>query len=380
LNESAVQTELMKDFPPIYKERNPEVLAELIVGHVKESGGIILDDETPDVPDEAPLRVRGKRAKSDDGSEAAGVQTKKSKKDKSESSNPDSIPTSAPKRKRGKGESSMTEDVEAEESRTKKKQTTDKQYESPMFVMTPEMIKHADEKAKKMLADKKQQKINYLAARDAKLKSLGLENCDEYFVQKIAEVKKTAGSIEQETVEEAKEMLEQIPEASEAAPESATVAEASEASAKEIQSSDLPTTTPTPLSTSNDSDHDEIPLGQRMKMLPKPSPQLQQTTKHTPLQAEQSSAAAEGSEDPEDPNTTDLPQCDSPSNLFSLERHLGGEITKNPQKATKSVPKKTDLVNQQPPQTSHQTTPEHTSTQHALKLPLQLTITPLHYK
>jgi len=156
LKESTVQTELMKDFPPIYKERNPEVLAELIAGYVKESGGIILDDETPNVPDEAPLRVRGKRAKSDDGSEAAGVQTKKSKKDKSESSNPDSIPASAPKRKREKGESSTIEDVEAEEARTEKKQSTDKQYERSMFVMTPEMIKHADEKAKKMIADKKQ--------------------------------------------------------------------------------------------------------------------------------------------------------------------------------------------------------------------------------
>jgi len=156
LKESTVQTELMKDFPPIYKERNPEVLAELIAGYVKESGGIILDDETPNVPDEAPLRVRGKRAKSDDGSEAAGVQTKKSKKDKSESSNPDSIPASAPRRKRGKGESSTIEDVEAEEARTEKKQSTDKQYERSMFVMTPEMIKHADEKAKKMIADKKQ--------------------------------------------------------------------------------------------------------------------------------------------------------------------------------------------------------------------------------
>ena len=58
LKESAVQAELMKDFPPFYKERNPEVLAELIAGYVKESGGIILDDETPDVPYEAPLRVR----------------------------------------------------------------------------------------------------------------------------------------------------------------------------------------------------------------------------------------------------------------------------------------------------------------------------------
>jgi len=163
-------------------------------------------------------------------------------------------------------------------------------------------------------------------------------------------------------------MLEQIPEtsevgASEAAPESATVVEASEASAKVIQTSDSPKITLTPQSPSNDSDHDDIPLGQRMKMLPKPSPQPQQTTKHSPPQAEQSLAAAEGSEDPEDPITTDLPQCDSPSNLFSLERHLGGEITKTPQKATKSVPKKTDSVNKQPPQTSHQTTPEPSSTQ-----------------
>ena len=108
----------------------------------------------------------------------------------------------------------MTEDVEAEESRTKKKQSTDKQYESPMFVMTPEMIKHADEKIKKMLADKKQQKVDYLAARDAKLKSLGLENCDEYFVQKTAEIKQFAGSDE-----EAEMLLEQIPEASEASEE-----------------------------------------------------------------------------------------------------------------------------------------------------------------
>jgi len=83
LKESAVQTELMKDFPPIYKERNPEVLAELIASYAKESGGIILDDDTLDVPDEAPLRVRGKRAKTDDGSEAAAVQTKKPKMDKS---------------------------------------------------------------------------------------------------------------------------------------------------------------------------------------------------------------------------------------------------------------------------------------------------------
>jgi len=100
LKEYAVQTELMKDFPPISKERNPEVLDELIAAYAKESGGIFLDDDTPDVPDEAPLRVRGKRAKNDDGSEAAGVQTKKPKKDKSEASNLDSMPRSCWKSRR----------------------------------------------------------------------------------------------------------------------------------------------------------------------------------------------------------------------------------------------------------------------------------------
>jgi len=159
--------------------------------------------------------------------------------------------------------------------------------------MTPEMARRAKEYADKLTADKKKKKEDYLAARDARLKSLGLENYDEYFVQKIAEVKQIAGTVEKETVKEAKEMLEQIQgtseaDASEAVPESAalkfaTVVEASEASAKVIQTSDLPTTTPTLLSPSNEYDPDELPLGQRMKMLPKPSPQPQQTTKQPPF-------------------------------------------------------------------------------------------------
>jgi len=131
-------------------------------------------------------------------------------------------------------------------------------------------------------------------------------------------------------------MLEKIPEASEAdaseaAPESATVAEASEASAKVTQTSDLPFIIPTHISPSNESDHDDIPLGQRIKSLPITFSQPQQTTSQLPLQTEQSSAAVEGSEAPEEPNS-----CDSPSNLFSLERHLGGEIvgTKGVSQAT----------------------------------------------
>ena len=86
-----------------------------------------------------------------------------------------------------------------------------------------------------------------------------------------------------------------------------------------------------------------------MRKLSKPSPQPKQTTPQLTLQAEQSSAATECTDDPKDPPAFDLPQCDSPSNLFSLKRHLGGEITKTPEKATKSVPQQIELVNQPEP-------------------------------
>jgi len=130
-------------------------------------------------------------------------------------------------------------------------------------------------------------------------------------MEKLAEVKQIADSVEQFAIKEVTEMLEQIPEVPEAP-------EVSEASAQVIQTSSLPLIIPTHISPSNDFDLDDVPIGQRMRKLQKPSPQPQ-----LPLQAEQSSAVAECIEDPEDPPTSDLPQCDSPSNLFSLERHLG---------------------------------------------------------
>jgi len=214
-----------------------------------------------------------------------------------------------------------------------------------MFVVTPTMARMAKEHTDKLLADKKQKEAEYLAERDAKLQSLGLENCDEYFVQKLAEVRKIAGSVEHQVVEEAQEVLELIPEASIAAPVSTAVAEVSEAPVQVTQTSNLPLIIPSPVSPSNDSDLDDVPIGQRMRKLSKPSPQPQQITPQLPLQAEQSSAAAECTEDPEDPPTSDLPQCDSPSNLFSLERHLGGEITKTPEPvAETAVPESVQVI------------------------------------
>jgi len=84
LKESTAPTQLMKDFPPILKEKNPEVLNKLIAEFVKETGGIMVDDDTPADSDEVPLQVRRKRTNTEVGSEASGAQTKKSKVDKSE--------------------------------------------------------------------------------------------------------------------------------------------------------------------------------------------------------------------------------------------------------------------------------------------------------
>jgi len=240
LKESTSQTKLMKDFPPIYQERNPEVLTKLIADFVKESG-IFLDAETPDTPDDAPLQVRRKRTTTDAGSEAIGAQTKKSKKDTSEASNPDNSFAPIPKRKRGKGKSSSvdTQDklVEAREERAKKMKAFKEKYESQGFVMTPEKAIEAQKQIDEMMAAKKKEKAALKAARDAKLQTIGIDGSDEFYLEKLAEVKQIVVSVEQFAIKEAEEMLEKIPEASEvdaseAAPESATVAEASEASAK----------------------------------------------------------------------------------------------------------------------------------------------------
>jgi len=300
LKESTAPTKLMKDFPSIYQERNPEVLAKLVADSVKESG-ISLDTEAPVVA-EVPLQVRRKRTASDAGSEASGAQTKKSRKDKFEASATDNSSAPIPKRKRGKGEAppvnTQEKLAEAREKRAKHMRAFKKKYETPGFVMTPEDAREAQKMIEEMMAERKKEKAALKAARDEKLQSIGIDASDEYFMEKLAEVKQIADSVKQFALKEAAEMLEKIPEASEAdgsvaASESASVAEVSEASAKVIQTSTLPLIIPTPVSPSNDSDLDDVPIGQRMRKLSKPSPQPQQTTPQLPLQAEQSLAAAE---------------------------------------------------------------------------------------
>jgi len=148
-------------------------------------------------------------------------------------------------RKRGKGESSITseaaklalEEMDAEEQklRPKKVQLTGVEIVSPMFVLTPEIARRADEHAAKLAEEKKKKKKKkeqYIVQREEKLKSLRLDNCDDFYVQKLAEVKAIAGEVEQEAVKEVQEMLEKIQEtsgagASEAIPESAAPESAS---------------------------------------------------------------------------------------------------------------------------------------------------------
>jgi len=108
LKESTVQSELMMDFPPISKEDNPDVLAEYIATHAKETSETIQDKDIPDTSDGAPLRVKGKRTKVDTESEAPVAKAKKQKVAKSEATNYDSASAPAPKRKRAKGDTSIT--------------------------------------------------------------------------------------------------------------------------------------------------------------------------------------------------------------------------------------------------------------------------------
>jgi len=280
LKESTAPTKLMKDFPLIYQKRNPEVLAKIIADYAKESV-IRMDTEAPTTAAEVHLQARRKRTASDAGSEASGAQTKKSRKDKSEASATDNTSASIPKRKRGKGEAppvnSLERLAEAREERAKKMRDFKKKYETPDFVMTPAKAKEAHKQIEEMLAERRKEKTAIKAARDEKLQSIGIDASDEYFLEKLAEVKQIADSVEQFALKEAAEMLEKIPEASEAdgsvaASESASVAEVSEASAKVIQTSSLPLIIPTPVSPSNDSDLNDVPIGQRMRKLYKPSP------------------------------------------------------------------------------------------------------------
>jgi len=230
LKESSVQLKLMRDFPPITKEDNPEVLAGYIAAHAMESGATTQDEDILDSFDGAPLRVKGKRTRVDAESEAAVAKAKKqkvakseatnydsSKATKSEATNYDSASAPTPKRKRGKRDSSVInekvelalEEMDAEEQRPKR-QLAAEEYASPMFIVTPAMGKRAKDHADNLIAEKKRKKSQYVSERDEKLKAIGQEHCADYYEQKIAKVKRIAGEVEQDAVKEAQKIVEKF--------------------------------------------------------------------------------------------------------------------------------------------------------------------------
>jgi len=161
------------------------------------SQGVVI----PVTSDDASLRVKGKRTKVDTDSEAADVKAKKQKVAKSEATNYDSgkvvkskatnydsVSASTPKRKRGKGDSSITpeaaklalEEMDAEEQRASKKKPGGVDFVCPMFEMTPEMANKAKEHADKLIADKKKKNAQYIAQRNEKLKVVGLGDCGKF--------------------------------------------------------------------------------------------------------------------------------------------------------------------------------------------------------
>jgi len=107
------------------------------------------------------------------------------------------VSASTSKRKRGKGDSSITneaaklahEEIDAEEQRASKRQPGGVDFVCPMFELTPEMASRAKEHANKLTTDKKKKDAQYIVERDEKLKALGQGDCDKYYVDKLAELR-----------------------------------------------------------------------------------------------------------------------------------------------------------------------------------------------
>jgi len=66
--------------------------------------------------------------------------------------------------------------------------------------MTPEIAKRYKEHGDKIMAEKKRRAAQYKLDRDEQLKAIGQENCDEFYVEKIAEFQEIANRVDEEAV------------------------------------------------------------------------------------------------------------------------------------------------------------------------------------
>ena len=159
-----------------------------------------MDTGVPAATTEATLSIKKKRPASDAGSEASGATHKKSRKEASD------VSASDFKRKRSREAPQVTSQEQLEVARKRRAQEMrdfKKKYETSDFVMTPENAKEAQKEIERMLAERNREKEAIKAARDEKLQSIGIDPSDDYFMEKLAEIKQLAESAQKQVVKEA---------------------------------------------------------------------------------------------------------------------------------------------------------------------------------
>ncbi|XP_024641752.1 uncharacterized protein DDB_G0284459-like [Medicago truncatula] len=397
----------MTDFPPISKEDNHEVLYHFISAHFKNTSEIIIYASIPDKMGGAPLKVKGKRTKISEKEDAPAPKPKRTKVSKTEASTASdtgsALREEVIQKKRTKGDRDLQKTVkegaeewmnEEEEEEPKKKKTKQPlEIVSPMMVATRALARMAKDYADNAIAEKKQLAEQYKLERDERLKAAGIVETNPLSDEKAAEILALSTEVKEQTVKEATGLLQEALTRGKGTSEAAASESASEAVRSEAllsgNSSDpkahiniqIPCSSPSS-SSSSSTDSDDITLSQRYK---KPLPKSK-TTK-TSNQPQKSSFGPSNIDErtislserrievckklpadhplqppviqalnviyPEQSSSqtpsSDIPEPSSPSTLFSLEKHLGGEMSVTPQKASKTVPEKTVVENQQPP-------------------------------
>jgi len=251
ISESMVVSDLMENFPPICKKDSLALQMALLSDHYANTGEIIGLDEVPeDMPGSKLPVEKGRKAKRKEMTQEeylkAEKPSKRVKKDKAfeklkssayevpsiqkeaQDLNPEAIipkktrsgTTAVPASSKAPGQTLLkkkkrtpepmklkesvyvTEEIdgmEKEEERPSKRQSG-VEIVSPMFVMTPEIAKRCKEHGDKIMAEKKRKAAQYKLDRDEQLKAIGQENCDKFYVKKIAEVQEIANRVEEEAV------------------------------------------------------------------------------------------------------------------------------------------------------------------------------------
>jgi hypothetical protein len=252
LEMTTAETKIIRDFPSIFEESNPDILAKSVAEYVLEEDASSQEEAAP---------VKRKKVKGTSTSEAAtdkGKQQKvvKRKRGKAETvyhkekldeamdeleieeAEPKLKKKKAPvdmkismveltpakakmakeiadfkladimekkriraasipiKRSKGRSESIITEEhlnkaLDGIKAKEHEKKASGPIF-TPMMVVTSDMKKKADEEAAQMLANQQEREAKKRRDRDERLKASGLEHCDEFFKKKSEEVKEVA--------------------------------------------------------------------------------------------------------------------------------------------------------------------------------------------